>query len=37
LHIAASLGRLKLTKSLLEFGADPNIKDELGMTAIDRA
>ncbi|KAM3132049.1 hypothetical protein pb186bvf_015793 [Paramecium bursaria] len=37
LHIAASLGRLKLAKSLLEYGADPYIKDELGQTAVDRA
>lgn len=35
-HLAASLGRLKMLQDLAQYGADLNVKDEIGMTALDR-
>lgn len=37
IHLAASLGRLKMLQDLKLYGAELDAKDELGMTALDRA
>ena len=34
LHLAASFGSQKMLQSLLEMGADPNVRDSLGRTAL---
>lgn len=36
-HLAASLGRLKMLQDLKQYGADMNAKDSLGKTPLDRA
>ncbi|CAD8048698.1 unnamed protein product [Paramecium sonneborni] len=36
-HLAASLGRLKMLQDLKQYGAQLDVKDELGMTPLDRA
>ncbi|CAD8043709.1 unnamed protein product [Paramecium primaurelia] len=36
-HLAASLGRLKMLQDLKLYGAQFDAKDELGMTPLDRA
>jgi ankyrin repeat protein len=35
-HLAASLGRLKMLQDLKQYGADLTVRDEVGMTALDR-
>ena len=37
LHIAASMGNIKMIELLLENGANPNATDKLGKTALDKA
>ena len=37
LHVACDKGDINLVKNLLEAGADPNVKDELGLTPLIRA
>ncbi|CAK55761.1 unnamed protein product (macronuclear) [Paramecium tetraurelia] len=36
-HLAASLGRLKMLQDLKQYGAELDAKDELGMTPLERA
>ncbi|CAD8052008.1 unnamed protein product [Paramecium sonneborni] len=36
-HLAASLGRFKMLQDLKQYGAQFDVKDELGMTPLDRA
>lgn len=37
LHYAAWFGRTFIAKILLEYGADPNFRDEAGKTPLDKA
>jgi len=37
IHLAASLGRDKMIQILINNGADINLRDGIGMTALDRA